>query len=265
MPVAAAMVIAAAIVRRHGRGFRVALASGVVVGIAGASLLWGAGKHLDAQNVFRIEPQADGTVVVSRKGQAAETWHVWPDMEVLGRTPGKEIRRWMGTPGSPARIMVNMLSKGQPKSHPFFAEHLVSAVSTVRASQTRPSAPENGFGGQSDLGYSENAETGLILFGQQAERLGRDLRWGSPEIVLVHPCGRLPSDRGDPVSLRSHQITVVLPEIDQNGDQRRWRTWAEKQCARVVIASGVGQDVRAVWPKVMIQAMLEQAMGVSER
>lgn len=222
VPVASVLVVVTATVWRRDRRWWLALISGVVAGTAGASLLWLAGIHWNKQCALRIEPQGDEVVLVSPKRPATETWHVWPDTDVLGRTPGKEIRRWLGMPGTPGRVVVHS---------PFEASPAILSTST----------------------------TPVILFGRQMERLGRDGVLGTGQIFLVHPMGRTP-DAAVTTSCNVYpNLAVILPEIDEVGLNAAWRLWAQGCGARIVVSPGMGTDIRAAWPAVMHEASERQA------
>jgi len=131
---------------------------------------------------------------------------------VLGPTPGKELRRWIETLPTTTSVVVH------------------------------PAAPEARLDG-------DQIVERFVLFGRQAERLGRDLLPEHPQIVLIHPRGAPPAKWTEGKKLP--QITVFIPAIDETGEAARWQRWAVERGARVVVSPGVGQDIRAVWPGVI--------------
>lgn len=145
-------------------------------------------------------------------------WHIWTDKAVLGDQPGKEIRRWLNQPGAPAHSVI----------HPL----VCSRSSTVNSGQGA-----------------------VMLFGQQAGRLGHDIPWPADRVTIVHPYGRTPAVAPAFSTIKPSRITVILPSLDQTGDQEAWRTWAKLQHAIVQVSPGVGLDIRPVWPDVANTAM----------
>lgn len=212
-----------------------ALVGGVSVGVTCAVTLWLAGMLIHQANALRIHPLGAGVVRIARKnGASGLPWKIWPDFKVLGRTPGKEIRRWMATAGAPVVVVV----------------HFSPPLSTLSDFRTpRNSAPES-----SPLVTGERirsgAKYGVMLFGNEAERLGRNLPFNIAKVVLVNPRGRMPAIETIEVVKHGPEITLILPQIDQVGDQRKWLKWAQDRGARVIVAAGVGEDIRADWPRI---------------
>jgi hypothetical protein len=183
--------------------------------------LLAAGMILRTERVWRAEPGSGRTVVVHSRGLSrdklaptttVEAWQVWPDTGVLGPTPGKELRRWIETLPTTTSVVVH------------------------------PEAPEARLDG-------DQIVERFVLFGRQAERLGRDLLPEHPQIVLIHPRGAPPAKWTEGKKLP--QITVFIPAIDETGEAARWQRWAVERGARVVVSPGVGQDIRAVLPGVI--------------
>jgi hypothetical protein len=97
--------------------------------------------------------------------------------------------------------------------------------------------------------YGYQTAGNVVLFGRQAERLGRDSLPVRSQMVLVHPRGVLPAKWNE--AKESPHITVLVPAIDESGEAKRWQQWAVEQGARVIVSPGVGQDIRAAWPGVI--------------
>ncbi|MGH8021774.1 MAG: O-antigen ligase family protein [Opitutaceae bacterium] len=257
VPSFAVLVVAFAAWRVRRFRWRATLGVGALAGLACPVGLFALGMEWVKQRPLRIEPVSDGAVLVRREGEEAQRiWHVWPDAEVLGRTPGKEIRRWIEDSGSPGYMVVH------------------SPVRAIDIS-ARP-----------DL-----SAKAVVLFGRQAERLDEQTAGVAQKVVLIHPIGSVPSldvkpelgdaskdewpaagaagslpsraglqESGEQSSLQppdvgcySRQLAIVLPGIDQRGDRAAWRAWAESVGAKIVLSNGVGTDIRAAWPDVWDQ------------
>lgn len=183
--------------------------------------LLAAGKFLRAGPAWRAE-LGEGRTVVVRSGESSrhkaapatkgEAWQVWPDMGVLGPTPGKELRRWVETLPTTTYVVV----------------HPATPIMPVDAGQ-----------------IAEN----VALLGRQAERLGRNSLPECRQLVLIHPRGTPPAKWAG--EKERPQITVLIPAIDETGEVARWQRWAVERGARVVVSPGVGQDIRAAWPGVI--------------
>jgi hypothetical protein len=196
-----------------------------VLGLSAASTvlfaggLFATGVVLRAGQAWRAEPGDGRTVVVCSnelsRGKLApttkgEAWQVWPDTAVLGPTPGKELRRWIETLPIATRVVVHPATQFVPVD-------------------------------------GHQAAGNVVLFGWQAERLGWDSLPECRQFVLIHPRGMPPTKWTEE---KTHaQITVLIPAIDETGDAMRWRRWATEQGVRVIVSSGVGQDIRAAWPE----------------
>jgi len=137
-----------------------------------------------------------------------------PDNSVLGEVWGKEVRRLAGELDRP-RILV--------------------------AAKT---------GGDGGSPYPTDSPGWIIACGSEAAS-GFSMQAKFPEaaLILVHPLGRpaIPEGfRGD--------VTVILPMLDTAGYGRLWKAACHKQGWNRRTSPGVGQDIRLVWPDVLVEA-----------
>jgi hypothetical protein len=165
---------------------------------------------------FRIAPTGLGAVTISQSGADSAEWHAWPDVSVLGPTPGKEFRIWMEV------MDVHLLR--------------------LTVHQVVP---------RSSSGVLAKKE-GVILFGRHSERVRQEIALKPENLWVIHPTVEPPTgvavvSGGESPTL----ITVLLPEIDEVGINSAWQFWAEQNMARVVSSPNCGVDIRAVWPDVL--------------
>jgi hypothetical protein len=140
------------LVLRQAAGF------GIATAMVGTLVLLIAGHIFAARSPYRVEPAADGAISARSRAESAGdkiTWHLWPDPTMLGPTPGKELRRWLGT---------------------------VSAGNQWVVHRARAEAP------WAELGDA----TGVILIGRQAERLATGGALGDRPLRVIHPLGAPP-------------------------------------------------------------------------
>lgn len=180
------------------------------------------GSRLPSDSSARVSRESSQIIVLNKAEllpSSEKGWDVWLDRVVLGPTPGKEMRRWLATPAAPRLLKI------------------------------RDSA------GGSTAGESvEN----LMLFGEQAERLGRDIKGPDRHLVLIHPRGELPLiniDNPPATNRGAYDIRIILPQIDQDGQNIRWARWARQHGATITYAASVGVDARAVWPELTHYAL----------
>ncbi len=183
--------------------------SGVFAGLA-LLMLYGAGRWLDRNKALDIRPGANDTVWAKR-GAGSELWHVWADPAVLGRTFGKELRRWL---------------EQAPSDNLFVVHHA-------------------GMDGSREV-LPPMAER-VVLMGRQAERLV-DSKQGPRQLWLVHPRGMPPFDAPGKAA---GEIVIFLPEVDEVGDAPAWRRWAKESGASIVESAHSGLDIRALWPGIL--------------
>lgn len=195
-----------------------ALSSSGAFSILSVAVIWGVGLYCQRHESIQIKPGAEGMVVAQRAiiqpGSLPVDWHVWPDTTVLGRLPGKELRRWLNDSAAPQRIMI----------------HSVNCVPLLEP---------------------ETRIDRAMLFGRQCARLGSDhvVTSSQGQLWLVHPSVPPPSDKSS-ASLVTPSFVLILPEIDEAGLNGVWREWAEHNHAQVIISPKVGLDIRAAWPQV---------------
>jgi hypothetical protein len=98
------------------------------------------------------------------------------------------------------------------------------------------------------LGTDSGDATGVMLFGRQAERLTEFGQRDGRRLRVVHPLGAPP-----PAPENSFgKIELILPAIDEAGNNPAWRAWAAATRAQVIESAGTGLDIRAAWPAVML-------------
>jgi len=191
-------------------GFSVVVAAG----------LWVAGLELAKHDSCGMKSGVGNTVIAIRQGRnealppespIPQDWQLWPDRGVLGLTPGQEIRRWMEALPLGARVTI----------HP-------PAPCIIRSRHVH----------------------GVMLFGRQVERSNELFGSGltADEVWLVHPFSR----NVCPISAEygNARLNVVLPEVDQAGQNAHWRAWAASSGANMLVSANAGTDIRLAWPAV---------------
>lgn len=225
VPGCAMLVIVADAVRT-----RMAWAARTAAAFAGAALVTATGyvyaSTIERLSPVRVMPGEAGNIIAVRglkdgeilgnadPGHATEQWHVWADEEVLGPTPGKEIRRWLLTRSTPTRAIVH------------------------------PAAPFPASSNQSG--------SGLILFGRHASRAGNaTFRATAKHLWIVHPTVSAPTET---MSDAIADLLLVLPAVDETGTAESWREWAQRNRASIMRSSIAGTDIRFDWPGVIAGA-----------
>lgn len=200
------------------------LGAGLACGLVVATGLALSGRALLPPDGLRVTAPGDGVVRIEKGHRPLRFWQVRMDQEVLGRAPGKEIRRWIKSLDTPCHVVV----------HAGFAHDGVQA----------------------------EKRTGTILFGRQAKDGLHSIPGASGNVVIVHPVGRPPAEELHKEI--ADGVVVLLPEIDEAGNQPAWKRWARQVNARVFITPGVGTDIRAVWPEVWKQLSLDSLNEVEK-
>ncbi|MCC5834611.1 MAG: O-antigen ligase family protein [Opitutales bacterium] len=142
-------------------GWRLCCGSGALAlgaGLLATGLFCTAGWALKQTEDLNIRHHPAG-VLIEKQGEGTgerpqNTYWVWPDERVLGRSPGKAIREWMDKDWAPAGVRV----------------------------QDRP---------WEGLSFPEQGDV-VVLFGRQTARLN-DLPLEDHAIYLIHPAGRPPA------------------------------------------------------------------------
>ncbi|MFA5263180.1 MAG: O-antigen ligase family protein [Opitutaceae bacterium] len=176
------------------------------------------------------KPLSDGSVLLSRRTPGIRC-HAWLDTGVLGVFPGKEMRRWLEAMNGESESGKGLSQNEGKRSLSSVCEIVVHSPSGI---ESLPSS------------------SSVILFGKQAERLWGIAKDRSTQVLIIHPTGALPKQESGGMPIDGTALTVLLPAVDETGDGARWRTWAESAGACVCISEGVGQDIRAVWPGVIM-------------
>ncbi len=179
--------------------------------------LYSIGIWLGSSNPLQIHLATSGFnnwIELSKKSARAvapvASWNVWPDRDVLGPYPGKELRRWVSVQSESIRLRIAPDYEKETRSQP---------------------------GRQ-------------FLFGQQAARLEPLAQVGTEGIFVIHPLGPPPAIRGQFHGGKVQSLLIILPEIDQQGNAPAWQKWAIDYGAVTIITAGVGEDIRHVWPRV---------------
>lgn len=110
VPGIAAGIILWAMVGAAAAVWRRVILTGVVGGGLVTAGLWGAGLALASRQPWVAKPGDEGAVVVTARsavGAGVATLHVWADNDVLGPTPGKELRRWLAAQPGAIRLVVH--------------------------------------------------------------------------------------------------------------------------------------------------------------
>ena len=197
--------------------FRSVLISGAL-SIVMISILLSMAVYFRRDDNLLVKPGACGTIVAQGIDRVASpvVWHVWPDTVVLGRSPGKELRRWLSESRSQLCLVIYPVT------------------------------------GRSDFSTAADVIDCEMLFGRQCARFRKGYMGprAKTQLCLVHPT--VPPPPGAlPLSAPPQSITLILPEVDEAGLNAIWRVWAEHNHARVVFSSNVGFDIRAAWPQVV--------------
>jgi hypothetical protein len=181
------------------------------------ALLFLTGVALSSKQGVNVSLRRDVVLLESSANPtdgSIKVWNVWPDKKVLGRSPGKELRRlFLETP----ELRCLVVHKAEAKN-------------------------------QDDVYSGRN----IILLGEQCERFTAERRGEQQPLqwILVHPTSSPPmSANASPK--QSISLLVLLPEIDELGLNAAWRAWAETIGARVIVSPNVGLDIRAAWPEVI--------------
>jgi hypothetical protein len=75
-------------------------------------------------------------------------------------------------------------------------------------------------------------------------------RYPTAVLILVHPKGIPPI-----TSEFKDSVTVVLPQLDTAKVGSQWKSACKKMGWKILTSKGVGQDIRAAWPRTAMIAM----------
>jgi hypothetical protein len=75
-------------------------------------------------------------------------------------------------------------------------------------------------------------------------------RFPEAHLILVHPLGK-PSVLDECAG----RVSVMLPMLDTRNTGRIWRTIGKEKGWEILTSSGVGQDLRPLWPEVLILSL----------
>lgn len=200
--------------KRFVRTGGIVLATMIFVSTLGAIVLFSIGKSFRGE--VKIELATGRDVIVGR-GNMKKRGEVlfFPATSVLGETWGKEIRR--------------MAMAGEFREMEVRVNHEPPASKAPRQSQ----APKL-----------------IVACGNQASAgLAALSRFPEATLILVHPLGKI-------VGAESigGKVVVLLPMLDTQGEGRNWRMICKKRGWRYSISPGVAQDVRLIWPDVIVSS-----------
>lgn len=165
---------------------------------------------------LRITPGPDdGWVSCAGPGASGRNLFLFPDPTVLGETWGKEIRRLVG------ELAIRQVY-----------------VSTDRRIDRIPSGED--FQPRWIIACGREAGEGFAVIGKFPEA----------GLILVHPLGK-------PIVPEGFQgkVSVILPMLDTHGTGRQWKLICRQHGWGCRTSPGVGQDVRLVWPEILVREM----------
>lgn len=192
--------------------FKLAVVVAACAAVVATAALYGLGRGLMARGDLIVYPTGVGAITIGPAKKGQPEWYAWPDSSVLGATPGKEFRRWLMEEDAP-RIRLTVFS---PISGP----------------EETGSARING----------------VLLFGRQVERVGRSVPARCEALWIIHPT--VAPCEIDPSRLPK-EVTVVLSEIDEIGNETAWHSWAHRFGGKVLVSPGCGLDIRSAWPNIL--------------
>ena len=189
---------------------------GMVAGASAASLLLLVliyGCIAASFERLQLKLTADHVLEVARTDRANPNrtrWFVWPDSSVMGRSPGKEIRRWVLTDGRPITAIV---------------------LPTVGWRETR-----------------KFSDCHLLLCGRQAERMDTQVDVARCELWLICPIGRVPDTKLRFDRISGSRLFAVFGSLDDRGENQTWIKWCRQAGGTIIVKEGVGPDIRSEWP-----------------
>ena len=188
----------------------------IAIGSLISILVYGIGCYLAKNDPIKITPGENATVILQNRrhgkqdiSQGKRRWNVWADRSVLGPFPGHEIRQWaLGLPEGSTVV-----------SHPIFDDCL----------------------------SSDDRGSMVFLFGRQVQKLYSLLssEHAPGYIWIFHPFGPLVKFVAAEEKI---PMSVLLPSIDQLGQNQMWDQWARECNARRLTTRESGIDIRANWP-----------------
>lgn len=176
-----------------------------------------AGLALGNQSEWRITPGDNNVTRLEFKGKRRDgnhtNWHMWSDPAVLGRLPGKEVRRWA-------------------------AEYTEPDIYLYSDTPSR--------------GYSLlSPDSNVLLIGKHSVRMTEILTKGCLSLWLIHPTG-VPAILPTSSSKSNCVASLLLPAIDETGLNALWMLWAKKMGVQVYLSPNMGIDIRSDWPKIVL-------------
>lgn len=202
-------------------GRRFLKVGGSVLGVSTFVALIGAlGLFLTGRSISgepRLILDSAGTVTLqSKRNRGDDFMLVFPESSVLGENWGKEIRRL-----AIAREFRDMKIRVSRGSYASEVPRLSRVPKLIIACGAEAAA---GFKALSNF----------------------------PEatLILVHPLGKAGA-----VGTAGGKVIVLLPMLDVRGEGRSWRLICKERGWSYTTSPGVGQDVRLIWPDVLVKAL----------
>ncbi len=189
------------------------MAASACVAVVLSGMLYISGIVSAKRYAWTLHPHRDGTIELisgAADDKSVPVWRLWPDSDVFGLTPGKEVRRWVAEMGA---------------GH-FYLHR----------------------GGSDKIMIKDTSNCAVMLCGRHSERLVEPGVLNFQTLWLLHPSTPPPASTAAFEVLPN--VTVVLPEIDETGLNLAWRSWAKRTNARVIETPDSGLDVRSAWPAI---------------
>jgi hypothetical protein len=194
-----------------------ACSASILTGLIVLMMVYGSGRFLRNQRSMTME--FEGSWVRFPGGSSsAQPGHMvpfFPSPEVFGEDWGKEVRRLAAaTPEREWSIVVPWKKREADPPHlPAFSGSYDIMTSSLRAEDN-----------QGLLGAARN-------------------------IILLHPTGRPPRE----VDLSAQEVQLFLPSLDISGTAGLWKRAAKQQGWDVVNSGAFSQDIRSVWPEIILE------------
>lgn len=222
-PALAALVVICVVVIRHRKrafsmGIRATMMAATLSSLAGV-VLYAAGAKFSSQTAWigstanpPVSFDARRNVVTLSSGQTAGRLLFFPENSVLGDDWGKEIRRLaMDESYRAYQITIPLSTDG----------------ATIPESSPQPTTI---------VACGNRWSAGFQTFKQHH----------NANLLLLHPVGIPEVPEG-----LTGSVSVMLPMLDTRNAGRPWKALCREKQWKVTTNPGVGQDVRAAWPKVL--------------
>jgi hypothetical protein len=207
--------------RKFFKAMGMTLAAGFAMSVMASLAIFIAGSKIKSEPQISLDPTR--RIVIANGAAAGRRAILFlPDASVLGQDWGKEIRRLAAAPR-------------------FRDYSIETALKNSREKMALPSSRPDiiiACGSQFPCGFTTWK------------------KFSNAHLILVHPTGKPDAPEGFDGS-----VSLILPMLDTTGNARRWKAMAKREGWKISISPGVGQDVRLVWPDVLVidrEAELQQ-------